>query len=166
MFWSYYKYCCRHTARDHTRLSCWLFVLQESEEQTKLEEVLKTPESTPRLDGTLPRSRRRIAGSQSTSCFWWWWWWCGVLNFKHGLFPLIFLILLKDMFTSFFFPQVRSQGNWHDDAADINLKVSNASSCNSEEVTSPPSPWSKQQEDLWFSKLVQKNAWDYLCLNE
>lgn len=38
---------------------------QESEEQTKLEEVLKTPESTPRLDGTLPRSRRRIADSQS-----------------------------------------------------------------------------------------------------
>ncbi|XP_014916434.1 FH1/FH2 domain-containing protein 1 [Poecilia latipinna] len=34
---------------------------QESDEQSRLEEVLRTPESVPRRDGTLPRSRRRMA---------------------------------------------------------------------------------------------------------
>ncbi|XP_034020600.1 FH1/FH2 domain-containing protein 1 [Thalassophryne amazonica] len=37
---------------------------QESEEHYKLEEVLRTPESTSRLDNTLPRNRRRIADKQ------------------------------------------------------------------------------------------------------
>ncbi|XP_030286357.1 FH1/FH2 domain-containing protein 1 isoform X1 [Sparus aurata] len=46
---------------------------QECEEQRKLEEVLKTPESTPRLDFTLPRNRRRmtdIPGSLSRKLTW------------------------------------------------------------------------------------------------
>ncbi|XP_054914624.1 FH1/FH2 domain-containing protein 1 [Poeciliopsis prolifica] len=34
---------------------------QESDEQSRLEEVLRTPESVPRKDGTLPRNRRRVA---------------------------------------------------------------------------------------------------------
>lgn len=38
-----------------------LLTLQENEEQQRLEEVLKTPESTSRLDNTLPRNRRRMA---------------------------------------------------------------------------------------------------------
>ncbi|KAM3590989.1 uncharacterized protein V6R79_020263 [Siganus canaliculatus] len=38
---------------------------QENEEQRRLEEVLRTPESTSRMDGTLPRSRRRMANIQS-----------------------------------------------------------------------------------------------------
>ncbi|KAM9836382.1 FH1/FH2 domain-containing protein 1 isoform 3-T3 [Aulostomus maculatus] len=33
---------------------------QENDEHHRLEEVLRTPEATPRLDGTLPRSRRRM----------------------------------------------------------------------------------------------------------
>ncbi|XP_042367828.1 FH1/FH2 domain-containing protein 1 isoform X2 [Plectropomus leopardus] len=37
---------------------------QENEEQCRLEEVLTTPESTPRLDVTLPRNRRRMADIQ------------------------------------------------------------------------------------------------------
>lgn len=37
---------------------------QENEEQRKLEEVLRTPESTPRLDVTLPRNRRRMTDTQ------------------------------------------------------------------------------------------------------
>ncbi|XP_055362304.1 FH1/FH2 domain-containing protein 1 isoform X2 [Betta splendens] len=39
---------------------------EKSEEQCKLEEVLKTPESTWRLDSTLPRHRRRAAEIQGT----------------------------------------------------------------------------------------------------
>lgn len=39
--------------------------IQENEEQRRLEEVLRTPESTPRLDVTLPRSRRRMTDIQS-----------------------------------------------------------------------------------------------------
>ncbi|XP_045921658.1 FH1/FH2 domain-containing protein 1 [Micropterus dolomieu] len=38
---------------------------QENEEQRRLEEVLKTPESTSRLDVTLPRNRRRMTDFQS-----------------------------------------------------------------------------------------------------
>ncbi|XP_029932115.1 FH1/FH2 domain-containing protein 1 [Myripristis murdjan] len=37
---------------------------QESDEQCRLEEVLRTPESTSRLDLTLPRNRRRMADIQ------------------------------------------------------------------------------------------------------
>lgn len=37
---------------------------EEDEEQRRLEEVLKTPESTSRLDATLPRNRRRTADIQ------------------------------------------------------------------------------------------------------
>ncbi|XP_037614118.1 FH1/FH2 domain-containing protein 1 isoform X2 [Sebastes umbrosus] len=37
---------------------------QESEEQCRLEEVLRTPESNSRLDVTLPRNRRRMADIQ------------------------------------------------------------------------------------------------------
>nr|XP_046237217.1 FH1/FH2 domain-containing protein 1 isoform X2 [Scatophagus argus] len=37
---------------------------QEDEEQRRLEEVLRTPESTPRLDATLPRNRRRLTNIQ------------------------------------------------------------------------------------------------------
>uniref|UniRef100_UPI0037E7E696 FH1/FH2 domain-containing protein 1 n=1 Tax=Semicossyphus pulcher TaxID=241346 RepID=UPI0037E7E696 len=37
---------------------------QENEEQCRLEEVLRTPESIPRHDVTLPRNRRRMADSQ------------------------------------------------------------------------------------------------------
>lgn len=39
---------------------------QESDEQYRLEEVLKTPESVTRRDVTLPRNRRRIADFQSS----------------------------------------------------------------------------------------------------
>ncbi|XP_026208207.1 FH1/FH2 domain-containing protein 1 [Anabas testudineus] len=39
---------------------------EKSEEQCKLEEVLKTPESTLRLDATLPRNRRKMADIQGT----------------------------------------------------------------------------------------------------
>lgn len=44
----------------------YLLIQQENEEQLRLEEVLRTPESTPRLDGTLPRNRRRMADLQGT----------------------------------------------------------------------------------------------------
>ncbi|XP_065807081.1 FH1/FH2 domain-containing protein 1 [Labrus bergylta] len=37
---------------------------QENEEQCRLEEVLRTPESIPRRDATLPRNRRRLADIQ------------------------------------------------------------------------------------------------------
>ncbi|KAM6960113.1 FH1/FH2 domain-containing protein 3 isoform 2-T2 [Tautogolabrus adspersus] len=37
---------------------------QENEEQCRLEEVLRTPESIPRHDATLPRNRRRLADIQ------------------------------------------------------------------------------------------------------
>ncbi|GLD64714.1 FH1/FH2 domain-containing protein 1 [Lates japonicus] len=39
---------------------------ERSEEQCKLEEVLRTPESTLRLDATLPRNRRRMADIQGS----------------------------------------------------------------------------------------------------
>ncbi|XP_074518469.1 FH1/FH2 domain-containing protein 1 [Halichoeres trimaculatus] len=39
---------------------------QENEEQCRLEEVLRTPESVLRHDGTLPRNRRRMADLQGT----------------------------------------------------------------------------------------------------
>ncbi len=45
-----------------------LLMHQENEEQLRLEEVLRTPESTSRLDVTLPRNRRRMADIQGTLC--------------------------------------------------------------------------------------------------
>lgn len=40
--------------------------MQESEEQCRLEEVLRTPETTARRDVTFPRNRRRITDFQSS----------------------------------------------------------------------------------------------------
>lgn len=41
----------------------YLLIHQENQEQLRLEEVLKTPEPTRRLDSSLPRHRRRMAMS-------------------------------------------------------------------------------------------------------
>ncbi|XP_061565995.1 FH1/FH2 domain-containing protein 1 [Cololabis saira] len=43
------------------RRKCWQTPSQESEEQSRLEEVLRTPESILRMDVTLPKSRRRTS---------------------------------------------------------------------------------------------------------
>ncbi|XP_010737760.3 FH1/FH2 domain-containing protein 1 isoform X2 [Larimichthys crocea] len=49
------------------RRKCQQTATQDNEEQRRLEEVLRTPESTSRLDGTLPRNRRRTADIQGPS---------------------------------------------------------------------------------------------------
>lgn len=54
-----------HSGRN-CLFTCFVLIHQENEEQCRLEEVLRTPELTPRLDHTLPRNRRRMADIQST----------------------------------------------------------------------------------------------------
>lgn len=53
-------------SRNKDRNETWRCVLiqHENEEQLRLEEVLRTPESISRLDGTLPRNRRRLMDAQ------------------------------------------------------------------------------------------------------
>ncbi|KAM9335976.1 FH1/FH2 domain-containing protein 1 [Symphorus nematophorus] len=51
----------RRKQQQHQRTTTQQTLTQENEEQRKLEEVLRTPESTPRSDGTLPRNRRRMS---------------------------------------------------------------------------------------------------------
>lgn len=41
-----------------------MLIQHENEEQLRLEEILKTPENVSRLDGTLPRNRRRPTDTQ------------------------------------------------------------------------------------------------------
>lgn len=62
----------KYLQKNHTHiLTEYLLIHQESEkseEQCKLEEVLRTPESTLRLDATLPRNRRRMSEIQGAMC--------------------------------------------------------------------------------------------------